>query len=298
MITVLITMRAVQSPHFTCPAMKLPVPDAPGADLRQRALVLLVECDARRKAEGTRALRVDWNAQGRPVRTALVISPSAAMLGSIPGRPLKPVLVPPREVRQRSMTSVEGRAALIHALAHIEFNAINLALDALWRYAGMPQDFYTDWLKVADEEAMHFMLLSDHLQSLGFAYGDFNAHNSLWEMAEKTTHDLLARMALVPRTLEARGLDATPGVRNKLAQVGDMRAAEILDIILRDEIGHVEIGNRWYRWLCEREHLDMRPTYRSLALKYKAPALRGPFNLEARRLAGFTDQELADLQDD
>ena len=196
------------------------------------------------------------------------------------------------------MASTEGRAALIHALAHIEFNAINLALDAIWRYPGMPSDFYIDWLKVADEESLHFMLLSSHLQSLGFAYGDFNAHNSLWEMAEKTAGDVLARMALVPRTLEARGLDATPGVRNKLSQVGDLKAAEILDIILRDEIGHVEIGNRWYRWLCERQGVEPLSTYRELALRHKAPSLKGPFNREARRQAGFTEHELAELRDD
>ncbi len=286
-------MRTSQNMHFTCHPMKPPETEIPeGADVRLQALALLTERDASRKAEGTRTLRRAWN-EGR--LRLLAEDMINARTDEIPGRPAKPLLVPPREVKQRSMTSTEGRAALIHALAHIEFNAINLALDAVWRYPEMPKEFYADWLKVADEEALHFMLLSAHLESLGFAYGDFNAHNSLWEMAEKTADDLLARMALVPRTLEARGLDATPGVRNKLAQVGDSKAAEILDIILRDEIGHVEIGNRWYRWLCEREDRDIIATYRDLSRQYKAPTLKGPFNLEARRAAGFTEQELTAL---
>ncbi|TCS36097.1 uncharacterized ferritin-like protein (DUF455 family) [Paucimonas lemoignei] len=191
------------------------------------------------------------------------------------------------------MGTVEGRAALIHALAHIEFNAINLALDAVWRYAGMPKDYYGDWLQVAAEESLHFSLLSAHLQTLGFSYGHFPAHNSLWEMAQKTEGDLLARMALVPRTLEARGLDATPAVRAKLAQAGDQAAAEILDIILRDEIGHVAIGNRWYGWLCSARNLDPVAAYAELSAIYKAPPLRGPFNLDARRRAGFSERELA-----
>ena len=146
------------------------------------------------------------------------------------------------------MRTLEGRAALIHALAHIEFNAINLALDAIWRFADMPQTYYRDWLKVAVEEAYHFSLLSTHLQTLGFKYGDFTGHNSLWEMADRTKSDVLARMALVPRTMEARGLDASPPLRNKLAQAGDTDAAKILDIILRDEIGHVAIGNHWFNY--------------------------------------------------
>lgn len=202
------------------------------------------------------------------------------------------MLVPPRELKHRAMNTVVGRAALIHALAHIEFNAINLALDAVWRFPGMPREYYGDWLQVAAEEALHFSLLAQHLHSLGYAYGDFPAHNSLWEMAEKTKDDILARMALVPRTLEARGLDATPAVRAKLIQAGDEKAAEILDIILRDEIGHVAIGNRWYGWLCAARGLDSVASYAELAERFKAPPLRGPFNLAARRLAGFTEYEL------
>ena len=175
------------------------------------------------------------------------------------------------------------------------FNAINLALDAVWRFAAMPDAFYREWAQVAFEEATHFCLLRDHLTTHGVAYGDFPAHNGLWEMAEKTQGDLLARLALVPRTLEARGLDASPPIRAKLAAAGDKQGAAILDIILRDEIGHVAVGNRWYRWLCAERDVDPVATYQTLAIAHSAPRLRGPFNLEARRAAGFDDAELAAL---
>lgn len=190
------------------------------------------------------------------------------------------------------MGTPEGRAMLIHALAHIEFNAINLALDALWRFPGMPEQYYLDWLRVADEEALHFTMLNTHLKTLGYSYGDFVGHDSLWEMVEKTSDDVLARMALVPRTLEARGLDAIPPLRAKIAQAGDLAAARILDRLLVDEVGHVEIGNRWYFHLCDQRGLDPVPTYDELTVKYKAPVLKGPFNIEGRRQAGFTEAEL------
>lgn len=184
---------------------------------------------------------------------------------------------------------------MIHALAHIEFNAINLALDAIWRFPGMPQAYYTDWLQVAAEEAQHFNMLAGHLGNLGYQYGDFPAHDGLWEMADKTRHDILARIALIPRTMEARGLDVSPGLRAKLAQAGDTDAAAILDIILRDEIGHVRIGNRWFDWLCRQRDQEPADTYSALTGAYRMPALRGPFNLDARRAAGFTDEELVEL---
>jgi uncharacterized ferritin-like protein (DUF455 family) len=261
--------------------------------LRSAALFWLAECGAVRKAEGVRLLAQSW------LSGEIELDTQAALTAQqpIPGKPDKPELVPPLSVRRRSMITPEGRAILIHALAHIEFNAINLALDAIWRFAGMPREYYADWLKVAEEEALHFSLLTGHLRGQGYAYGDFPAHNSLWEMAAKTQHDILARIALVPRTLEARGLDATPQVRAKLAQAGDMDAAAILDIILRDEIGHVAIGNRWYNWLCEQRGLEPVAGYARLAAEYQAPVMRGPFNLEARRAAGFSESELSALSD-
>ncbi|HEY1091050.1 MAG TPA: ferritin-like domain-containing protein [Burkholderiaceae bacterium] len=213
----------------------------------------------------------------------------------LPGRPSKPVLRSHVQLKQRSLATVEGRAGLIHSICHIEFNAIDLALDVVWRFAGMPADFYRDWIRIASEEALHFSLLREHLQSLGFDYGDFEAHNALWDMAERTKGDPLARLGLVPRTLEARGLDASPAVKNKLVGAGDHRAGEILDIILRDEIGHVAAGNRWYRWLCEQRGLDPISTYAELVQRHDAPRLRGPFNLAARRQAGFTEDELGAL---
>ena len=195
-----------------------------------------------------------------------------------------------------------GRAALIHAICHIEFNAINLALDAVWRFAGMPRQFYLDWLRVAAEEAYHYGLLREHLQTIPhpepgkrWDYGDFDAHDGLWTMCTKTAHDITARMALVPRTLEARGLDATPQIQAKLRRVGTedaLQAIGLLDIILRDEVGHVEIGNRWYRWLCERNGQDPVAQYPELVSRYQAPPLRPPFNTEARLRAGFSQQEL------
>lgn len=256
-------------------------------ELRQTALDLLCECDAEKKAKGVLALKSE--------HLSIVASQHLCASQGIPGKPLKPALVSPLQVGKRSMRTVEGRAGLIHALAHIEFNAINLALDAIWRFADMPENYYRDWLKVADEEAYHFGLLQAHLQTLGFNYGDFDAHNSLWEMAERTQDSVLARIALVPRTMEARGLDATPQLRAKLAQAGDVAAAEILDIILRDEIGHVAIGNHWFNWLCQQYDLEPVATYQQLTEQYCAPKLRPPFNLSARRQAGFSEAELAYL---
>ena len=260
-------------------------------DLRLRALQALCEPDPRAKVALAMALQAD----ARQLALALV----APLPGcALPGRPALPRLVHPARVPRRSPARPEGLAALLHAIAHIEFNAINLALDAAWRFEGLPERFHLDWVRVAAEEAYHFTLLADHLASLGHAYGDFEAHDGLWSMCEKTKDDVVARMALVPRTLEARGLDATPQIQAKLRQVATpaaLRAVEILDVILRDEVGHVAIGNRWYRWLCEREGLDPVAAYAALASRYVAPRQKGPFNLAARRAAGFDEDELAAL---
>ncbi|HEX6363796.1 MAG TPA: ferritin-like domain-containing protein, partial [Albitalea sp.] len=240
--------------------------------LREAALEALRLADPAEKAAQARALHA------RACDTPLDAAATLAEPPGLPGRPARPRLVPPKDVPSRSPFTVEGRAALLHAVAHIEFNAINLALDAVWRFAGLPPAFYRDWLQVASEEALHFTLVRDHLQTLGFDYGDFDAHDGLWTMTQRTAHDLVARMALVPRTLEARGLDATPPLQAKLAKAGDARAVAILDVILRDEVGHVAIGNRWYRWLCARDGLDAEALYPRLAARYAAPRPRPPFN--------------------
>jgi uncharacterized ferritin-like protein (DUF455 family) len=260
-------------------------------ELRLAALFWLAENDAAHKAAGVRHLAQAWLSGNVELDTDAALTSGQP----IPGHPSKPDLVAPRLVKRRSMITPQGRAILIHALAHIEFNAINLALDAIWRFHGMPAAYYADWLQVAGEEALHFSLLAEHLQGQGYVYGDFPAHNSLWEMATKTQHDILARIALVPRTMEARGLDVVPSLRDKLAQAGDMAAAAIMDIILRDEISHVAIGNRWYAYLCEQRGLEPVATYVQLAGEYAAPVQRGPFNLAARRAAGFSELELAAL---
>ena len=262
-------------------------------ELRSYALHCLVEPDPGRKVAAVAAMQGAWMDGACALDSAVALTPHAA----VPGRPERPELGAPRLVGRRSMVTREGRAMLVHALAHIEFNAMNLALDALWRFAGMPPEYYADWLRVASEESTHFSLLVAHLELLGHAYGDFPAHDSLWEMVGKTCDDVLARMALVPRTLEARGLDAIPPLRAKLAQAGDMAAAHILDIILRDEIGHVEVGNRWYFHLCQQRGLEPAATFAELSVRYAAPVMRGPFNLDARRRAGFSEADLRAIEE-
>ena len=251
--------------------------------LRHRCLAALATADIDAKLAAT-----------HEALNATDVGADAALVATValPGRPDRPLLVSPKDVPQRSLSTVPGRAALIHALAHIEFNAVNLALDIVWRFPLMPNDFYRQWVQVASEEATHFAMLRAHLQSHGVAYGDFPAHNGLWEMAAKTQCDLLARLALVPRTLEARGLDVSPAIRNKLLAVGDKAGAAILEVILRDEIRHVAIGNYWYRHACREQGLDPLTAYATLAGRYNAPRLRGPFNREARLAAGFEQAEI------
>jgi uncharacterized ferritin-like protein (DUF455 family) len=211
----------------------------------------------------------------------------------VPGRPVRPALVDPASVPRRHVRSAAGRIALLHALAHIEFNAINLALDAIWRYPGLPESYYGDWLRVAVEEAEHFRMLEERLAAHGARYGDCDAHDGLWEMAHKTAADALERMALVPRILEARGLDASPGVILKLRGCGDEASAQVVERILHDEVGHVAIGNRWFGWLCAQRGVDPVDEFRRVARRYDAPRLKPPLNLEARRRAGFSSVELS-----
>jgi uncharacterized ferritin-like protein (DUF455 family) len=263
----------------------------PPMELRTLALCALQSTNLQQKVE----LAQQLHTQAATLSIANDAFPAPA---DIPGRPDKPVLMAHLNVPKRSPHTQEGLAALVHAVCHIEFNAINLALDAVWRFDGMPRQYYLDWVRVAAEEAHHFSLLWAQLQSMGYDYGHYPAHTGLWDMTEKTKHDITARMALVPRTLEARGLDATPPMQAKLRKVGSVDAltvVDILDIILHDEVGHVAIGNHWYRWLCNRDGIEPVAHFKQLMQQYAAPQLRPPFNEVARRAAGFSDVEMREL---
>ena len=251
----------------------------------------IMETQPRVKCDLVDQLYEDWQ-QGQLVRADDAdIQPI-----DIPGRPQRPLLVHPRSVPRRSIATEEGRQVLLHSFAHIEFNAINLALDAAYRFRQMPDAFIGDWLQVAHEEARHFRLLDDYLQEMGLHYGDHDAHNGLWDMVCKTRHDVLHRMALVPRVMEARGLDVTPGMIDKFTQVDDVRAVEILQVIYAEEIGHVAIGNRWYHYCCDQRELDSKKTFQQLIGVYFDGKLRGPFNRSGRLQAGFEEDELTALE--
>lgn len=240
------------------------------------------ELTARAAGEIAQASELDLDSERLPVR------PIAE-----PGRPARPPLVPPRKLVQRKLSTAEGRAALVHAVAHIEFNAINLAWDAVYRFPSMPDEYYRDWASVAADEARHFRLLQQRLRELGQDYGDFPAHDGLWSMAVATADDVLVRMALVPRVLEARGLDVTPGMIERLQAAGDERTIACLELILREEVRHVEIGSRWFRYLCAQRGLEPEATFLGLLDSRGAALIRPPINLEARGRAGFGPTELA-----
>jgi uncharacterized ferritin-like protein (DUF455 family) len=253
-----------------------------------RLATALSTCDIAEKLTLTQALAADW-------QTGKLDWQDTTPVELICGRPAKPQLVPPKQVTQRSAQTVEGRAGLLHAITHIEFTAINLALDHAARFRGLPEAYYGDWIGVAAEESEHFMLLRQRLQALGHDYGDFPAHGGLWAMAERSADDPLIRMALIPRLLEARGLDATPPIQRRLEAAGDTASARVLDIILRDEIGHVGLGDRWFRFLCRQRDCEPESTYRDLLARFKAPWPVAPMNEVARLAAGFTPAELAAL---
>lgn len=261
------------------------------ATLAAAARACLMECDPERKCR----LTADSATALLAGTLRMVTDDDPAAVVEVPGRPPHPRLIAPRDLPQRGLGSAAGRAAFVHAIAHIEFNAINLAWDAVQRFRGMPPAFYTDWTRVAEDEARHFALLDTRLRELGHRYGDFDAHDGLWEMARKTAHDCLARMALVPRVLEARGLDVTPAMIARLRAGGDAVTADILEVILREEVAHVAIGSRWFAWCCERAGLAPQPTFIALLREHASGAVRGPFNRTARAAAGFDAEEMAAL---
>lgn len=255
---------------------------------------MIVECDPDVKVALAHALRTSWDSGSlSDVNPGTPVDPI-----DDPGRPARPNLVDPKLVPKRNLATVEGQAALVHAITHIEFNAINLAMDAVYRFRGMPREYYSDWVRVADEEASHFELLRERLSELGYQYGDFEAHEGLWIMARQTRDDVLERMALVPRVLEAKGLDATPRIVQRLRSLGDSRTVSILeDVIFRDEIDHVRVGNHWFRYCCTQRGWDTQATFTRLIEQHMRGRLRGPFNFEARVLAGFTESEIQMLRD-
>ena len=209
--------------------------------------------------------------------------------------PDRPVLVDPRELPKRKLASKEGKVALLHAVAHIEFSAIQLAFDHLYRFRGMPRQYYADWLGVAEEEAQHFELLRGRLADFGAEYGDLPAHAGLWGIAQDTAYDVLARMALVPRFMEARGLDVTPGMIARLQITGDEASVKVLERILDEEVGHVALGSRWFHWICAQRGLEPEDTYFALVERHLTGQARGPFNRDLRRQAGFSEAELMRL---
>lgn len=261
--------------------------------IHELAYQCLMERDPAGKVAATQALYHQIFESSKPINKGSDLDKSSAI--PIPGKPDRPELVDPKAVKHRKLTTPEGRVGLVHAVAHIEFNAINLALDAIYRFRDMPDQYYRDWLLVAAEESKHFGLLQSRLVTMGHEYGDLPAHNGLWEMAVKTGHDVLTRMALVPRVLEARGLDVTPGMIKRLEQVGDAETIEILEVILQEEIGHVAIGSHWFRYCCENKGLEPESTFRDLLNEYMGGGLRGPLHTEARLQAGFSQEELEQL---
>ena len=264
--------------------------DLSAKNLFRRARACLCANDLELKLELARALRLDWLAGGIEIEEAVLSDVVEA------GHPQCPELVHPRQLPRRSLATEPGRLALIHAVAHIEFNAINLAADAIFRFQGMPRAYYSDWIQVAAEEAEHFQLLQQRLHAGGMGYGDLPAHNGLWDMARRTAHDPLIRMALVPRMLEARGLDVTPGMITRLRAVGDLPTVEVLTRILREEVGHVAMGSRWFRYLCEERGQEPEQTYFDLLETFLNGGIRCPLQREARLQAGFSDSELDRLE--
>jgi len=275
----------------------MPEIQASTGSLQQRCYIALMSNDPKEKCALTAEL-ADWfdsTYLANPIeldQSTSAIKHQTAQIINTPGRPRKPDLVLPKLLKKRGLGTQPGRNHLMHAVAHIEFNAINLALDAVYRFANQPIQFYADWLRVAKEEAKHFSLVCEYLYTHNIQYGDYPAHDGLWDMCLRTNDNVLARMALVPRVLEARGLDVTPGLIAKLEQAKDFQAAEVLQIIYNEEIDHVRIGSDWFIFHCKQQNQEPKTTFLDCVEKYLHGELRGPFNLTARQKAGFSKAEL------
>lgn len=260
-------------------------PQGPIRSLQDGAIDALGEADADRKAALTLELARNWAGGALSLKTRSGLAPPDR-----PGRPALPQLVPPNQVKKRSLGSARGRSALVHAICHIELNAIDLALDIIARFCAvrLPRSFFDSWMGVAADEARHFSLLRARLQELGHDYGDFPAHDGLWEAAQATQGDLTARLALVPLVLEARGLDVTPGMITALEAAGDSTTAAIFAILYEDEKGHVAVGAKWFRFMCRRQGVDPSAAFARLVRKHFRGAVKPPFNDRARAAAGVT----------
>jgi len=267
--------------------------DGIAQSLEEAAISVLLTANARDKAKAARETASAWRTR------VLSRGGSAQSVPDRPGRPPRPELKPPRDVPRRKINqNVEGRAALLHALAHIELNAIDLAFDIVARFAGsesMPDAFINDWIAIGDDEARHFLMLDDRLQGLDHAYGDFAAHDGLWQASTETAGSLLARLAVVPMVLEARGLDVTPPMIEKLKRAEDEESAAILQVIHDDEIGHVAVGKKWFDFLCERDGLEPTTTWREQVSLHFRGALKPPFNTVSRDKAGMPFELYADM---
>jgi len=255
--------------------------------LRNRAYQCLIESDPILKVQKSHQLYDDLQADVVGIEEDLSIDERC-----ISGNPEKPELVHAHELPKRRVGGKQGHAALLHSFAHIEFNAINIAWDAVYRFSDMPAQYYKDWATIAKEEAYHFELINNYLKGLGYEYGSFKAHDDLWGMVKKTSHDVMIRMALVPRVLEARGLDVTPSIISKFKHHGYDEAVDILEIIYRDEIGHVNVGSHWFKYLCDKRGQDPTDTFMQLIREYATDKIRKPFNEIAREKAGFSKFEL------
>lgn len=260
-------------------------------NLYQATYDVLMQSDVEKKCAATQQLVQQWQAEALDFQ-----SPSEVLAIREAGRPHMPPLVAPKDVKKRGVGSQMGRIQLMHAIAHIEFNAINLALDAVYRFHHQPEKYYTDWLNVAADEARHFQLVCNYLRAHDCQYGDYPAHNGMWDMAVQTQHDIVARLALVPRVLEARGLDVTPAMIKKLQAVGDQPAAKILSVIYHDEITHVAIGSYWFKYHCSLQGLPTEATFATFVEQFLYGTLRCPFNDEARLQAGFSQHEIKNLK--
>jgi uncharacterized ferritin-like protein (DUF455 family) len=254
--------------------------------LAKMALEVLTTADGRAKTALGRAHAATWFAArqtGTPLPIGRATPPDA------PARPSRPELLSPRDVPRRKPGSPDGRIALLHAVAHIELNAVDLHWDIIARFTDhpMPPGFYDDWVKAADEEAKHFNLICDCLEALGSHYGALPAHAGMWRAAEDTAHDLLARLAVVPMVLEARGLDVTPGMIDIFRKAGNTGAVDALEIIYGEEVAHVAYGSKWFNWLCGRDGSDPKDVFHALVRRYFHATLKPPFNAEKRAEAGL-----------